>query len=124
VREEIQVGFSSLLALILSGFLGIGVPPSEFVQEPNFWLQLEFLMFPLLFAGVGLSVVALVLTPFTVRRAALTCLAATVASMAGVIIAWSIDAEATHRGIVLSAAVLSLPVAGALDIIRRLRCEK
>jgi hypothetical protein len=118
MREYIQVGLSSLLAFIITILLVIGAPPSEFVQEPNIWLKLEFLMFPLLFGGVALSLLALFLTLFTPRGAAVSCISATMTSMVGVIIANGIDAEATTAGLFDVMIVLSFPMICALDIIR------
>jgi hypothetical protein len=120
MREGIPVGLSSAVALILSGFACIGAPPSQFVQEPNIWKHLEFLMWPSLFAGVGLSGIALFLTAlFHFRGAAVVCVAAIIVSMIGVIIAWGIDADATARVLLKSLAILSLPMIGAINAIRR-----
>ena len=110
---------SSLLALFLCAFIGIGAPPSEFVREPTIWTRLEPLMWPCLFGGVGLAVLASGVAPFAGRVAALICLAACVMSMMGVVFAWGVDAQGTFRSLVAPFALLLIPACGAIDVIRR-----
>jgi hypothetical protein len=122
MREGIQIGLCSAVALVVTCLAGIGAPPSEFVQEPNIWLHLEFLMWPSLFSGIGLSGIALFLTAFFhFRGAAVACVAAIIVSMIGVIAAWGIDAGATAGVLLKVLTVLSLPMIGALNVIIRLR---
>lgn len=121
MKEGIQVGISSAAALILTVLAGIGAPPSEFVQGQNIWRHLEFLMWPALFSGVGLSLIALFLTAFIrFRIAAVACVAAIIVSMIGVITAWGIDSEGTPLILVKSLPILSLPMIGAMNVILRL----
>ena len=116
-----KVGLSSLLGLVLCSLAAVGAPPSEFVQEPGVWLRLEPLMFPALFLGVVLALLALVLSLVVVRPAAVTCVGAVAASMVGVTVAWGIDAEASARSLVLPLGFLALPALGAVEALRQLR---
>jgi hypothetical protein len=78
-----KVGLSSLLTLVLCSVVSVGAPPSNYVQEPSIWLRLEPMMVPALFGGVVLALVALVLSLFAVRPAAVACMGAAAASMGG-----------------------------------------
>ena len=121
MREGIQVGLCSAVAFIVTGLAGIGAPTSQFVQEPNIWLHLEFFMWPSLFGGVGLSGIALFITAlFHLRGAAVACVAAIIVSMIGVIIALGIDADATASVLLKSPAILYLPMIGAINVLGRL----
>jgi hypothetical protein len=79
-----KVALSSLLVLALASMAAIGAPPSAFIQGPSFWLRLEPFMFPGLFTGVALALLALALAPFVGRAAAIACMGAALASMVGV----------------------------------------
>ena len=81
-------------------------------------------MWPCLFGGVVLALLALVLAAFTARGAAVTCLAACVGSVLGVVLAWGVNAEATIRGLVVPIGLLSLPALCAVDLIRKTRRDR
>jgi hypothetical protein len=119
-----RAGLSSALALVLCSMCGIRAPPSEFVREPSIWTALEPLMWPTLFGGTALALLALLLALFTPRGAAVTCIAASVTSMLGVTIAWGIDANARPRGLLLPIALLAVPVLGAMQALRQSRRER
>jgi hypothetical protein len=114
-----KAGLSSMLALVLCSLAGIGAPPSEFVREPTIWAALEPMMWPALFGGTALALLALILALFTPRGAALTCIAASVTSMFGVAIAWGLDANGTPRGLLLPIAFLAVPALGAIEAIHQ-----
>jgi len=112
-----------MLALVLCSLSGIGAPPSEFVREPSVWTALEPMMWPALFGGMALALLALILALFTPFGAALTCIAASVTSILGVTIAWGIDANAKPSGLLLPIAFLAVPALGAVEAIRQSRRE-
>jgi hypothetical protein len=118
-----RAGVSSMLALVLCSIAAIGAPPSEFVRKPSMWWTLEPLMWPALFGGTGLGLLALVLAPFTTRMAALACIAACAASMFGATIGWGLNANARLRGLLLPLAFLAVPALGAIEAIGRSRRE-
>ena len=76
-------------------------------------------MFPSLFLGPPLALLACVLTVFAPRAAAVACVAAAVASMLGVTLAWGIDAETGLRGLVIPVAFLAVPIFGAVEAFRQ-----
>jgi hypothetical protein len=117
VTARSRAGLSSTLALALCSIVAVGAPPSKFVQQPSIWLRLEPMMLPALFGGVGLALLALLLAVFWGRGAALTCAGACAASMAGVIVAWGMNAEAGLRGLVLQMVLLALPALGAIEAL-------
>jgi len=118
-----KVGVSSLVGLVLSSMAAIGAPPSDFVQEPNVWLRLEPAMFPALLAGVLLALGALAATIVSTRVAAISCVAGAISSMAGVLVAWGIDANAGPRALAIQLAFLAVPLLGAGEAFRQVRQE-
>jgi hypothetical protein len=124
VSAHSKAGLSSLLALILCAMTALGAPPSEFVQEPSIWLRLEPLISLALFSGAMLALLALMFSPFWARAAAVACAGAAAASMVGVLLAWSIDAEANPRRLLLPIGLLALPAIGAVDALRQVRREQ
>jgi hypothetical protein len=115
---KITVGLSCVAAFAFCCMAAVGAPPSEFVREANVWMRLEALMWPFLFAGPALALLASSLLPFTMRGAAIVCALAAGASMVGVALAWGIDAEAGFRGLVLPIVFLALPILGAFVALR------
>jgi hypothetical protein len=109
---------------MLCTMTALGAPPSEFVQEPSIWLRLELLMFPALFSGAMLALLALACSLFWARAAAVACAGAAAASMVGVLLAWGIDAEASPRRLLLPIGLLALPAIGAVDALRQVRREQ
>jgi hypothetical protein len=75
-------------------------------------------MWPFLVAGPALALLACALWPFTIWGAAALCMAAAGASMLGVAVAWSIDAEAGLRGLLVPIALLGVPALGAVVALR------
>jgi len=118
MRPNIEAGLSCVVALVLCCLAGVAAPPSEFVRETTIWTRLDPLMWPCLFAGPALALLACALLPFTTRGAAALCIAAVGASMLGVSLAWGIDAQAGLRGLVVPIGILGIPALGALSALR------
>lgn len=78
---------ASALALVVATQAGIGAPPSEFAPRDSWWWTLDPSMFPALFGGVILSLIALVTSVLATRAAAVLCVLASLSTAVGVIIA-------------------------------------
>ena len=113
-----KVGISSLLALAICSFVAIGAPPSHFVQQQHVWTRLEPLMWLSLFSGPAFSLIACVLAIFSVRASAAACMIGVAMSVLGLTLAWTVDAEAGFRGLVLPIAFLAVPFIGGVEATR------
>jgi hypothetical protein len=124
MRPNVIVGMSSLVAVALCLLSAVGSPPSEFVETATIWRRLEPLMFPVLSLGILLAVVGVVLAPFKARAAAVSCISASIASVAGSTIAWGNDAQAQQAGLhalVWPIVPFAIPVLGGLVAFRQAR---
>jgi hypothetical protein len=112
---------ASVLAVIFYAFLGVGAPPSEFAPRESAWWTLEPLMFPALFGGVFLAIVAVVSSclPSGMRGAAYFCLAATISTGTGVVVAEGIAEHFSIRVVGVSVVLLAIPALAAIDVLRR-----
>ena len=117
MRANVIVGLSSLVAVALCLLSAVGSPPSELVQTATIWRGLEPLMFPALSLGVLLAALGVVLAPFKARAAAVSCIGASIASVAGSTIAWGNDAQAQQAGLhalVWPIVPFAIPVIGGV----------
>jgi hypothetical protein len=118
---RITAGVSSLVAVVFCSFLALGAPPSEFVQEMSIWHRLLPMMFPALFCGIVLALVGLVLSLFAICAACVACVSACIITTMGVTIAWGNDAQSGLRELVMSLALLTIPIVGAAAACRHVR---
>jgi hypothetical protein len=112
---------ASALALVLAVFLGIAAPPSDFVPKSSVWWELEPAMFPLLFSGVLLSLLALAFTGLATRLrvGAIFCLLAALATASGLGVAEGISAKVAWSFDAACLTLLAIPFVVAVVVLTR-----
>jgi len=118
LRARLQPLFARILALVSCTLLGAGAPPSEFAPQDSVWWVLEPLMWPGLFAGVGLALLAALGSCIAPRVGAILCLAACASTGVGVVAAAGISAQYPARAALFDGTLLAIPVLMALDALR------
>ncbi len=113
------VAVAGMLAFCMTGFMGIGGPPSEISERAGGWLALEPILFPSLVAGVVLSLLSILVAFVSVRGGALVCIAGLVSSAAGVIIGLGLEDRISLRVFVFPGVFLALPALVAIAAVQR-----
>jgi hypothetical protein len=117
-RARLQPLVASMLALASCTLLVVGAPPSEFAPQDAVWWMLEPLMWPGLFGGVGLALLAALGSCFAPRLGAILCLAACASTGVGVVVAAGIGAQYPARAALFDGTLLAIPVVTAVDALR------
>ena len=112
-----RVVVASSLALVVALSAGIGAPSSEFVPKDSWWWTLDPLMWPTLFGGVVLALVALGESVVGwVRGGAIVCVLASLSTVTGILIAagtsnrQALAFYAVFAGVTLIPAVVAVSV--------------
>lgn len=115
-----RVALGSILALLLAVIEGVGAPPSEFAPKDSMWWTLYPLMWPALFGGVVLALVALIASVVSpVRPAAVACLVAALSTVSGVVIATGISDHRALTFYAVNVGLVLIPAAVALNVLTR-----
>jgi hypothetical protein len=111
---------ASILALLLALAAGVGAPSSEFAPKDSVWWTLDPLMWPALFGGVVLAVVAVIASAAAgVRAAAILCFLASASTATGIIVA---AGTSDRRDLVfygVNVAVVAIPAVVAVIVLTR-----
>ena len=118
-----MVGLASLIATGVTGFLGIGAPPSEVSGQAGGWLVLEPLVLPCLGGGFALASLAMLVAILSVRAGALFCVAGLACSGVGAIIALGLEDKLTPVTHLFPVALLVAPALIAISGVQQVRTE-
>src|SRR5262249_47625200 len=97
----------------------IGAPPSEFAPRDSFWRKLEPVMWPGLFGGVVLGLIALAASAVSVRGSAIVSVVGSLSTAAGIVAAAAVSNYQVLAFHVVFVTVAMIPAIVAISALRR-----
>lgn len=119
LSPETTAAIGSLLSCVLSGLAAIGAPPSSVSVDAGLWRALEPLMIPSLVIGFLLTFAAMFVSLENARAGGGLCIAGSWSSWVGAAIGLGLERPGSLRGLLLLAAIWSIPTMIALDGAKR-----
>ena len=114
-----RVLVASALALFVALAAGIGAPSSEFAPRDSAWWTLEPLMWPTLFGGVALGLVAIATSIVSVRGGAIVCVFASLLTVTGIVVAFGTSDHQAPVVYVIFVGVALMPAVVAASVFHR-----
>ena len=118
-RGRARILLASALALLVALNAGIGAPASEFAPKDSWWWTLYPLMWPTLFGGVVLGLVALATSIVSVRGGAIVCVLASLSTATGILVAAGTSDRQALAGYAAFIAMALIPAVVAVTGFRR-----
>lgn len=121
---RVRLVLASILALLLALLEGVGAPSSDFAPKDSVWWTLDPLMWPALFGGVVLAVIALIASiDAGLHAAGIVCFLASTSTAIGIVIA---AGTSDHRHLVfyaLNVVVVAIPAVVSVSVLMRGRAR-
>lgn len=110
-RGRARILFASALVLFVAVSAGIGASSSEFAPKDSAWWTLGPLMWPSLFGGVVLGLIALAASIVSMRSGAGVCVLASLSTVTGIVIA---AGTSDHQALVFYAIFVGVALIPAI----------